>query len=88
MLAAALAAAAALAGSAVPALAAVHAPFAVTDNGGVLVTRQPLTVGQEFFCGGIAYTVRTVQGSYGTYEFTVTPRFPVQDAGKTVPCST
>jgi hypothetical protein len=71
-------------GAVTPALAAERTTFAVTDNAGVLVTRQPLTAGQEFYCGGIAYTVRAVRGSI----ITVTPAFPAGDAGKVVTCST
>lgn len=52
----------------------VHVPFAVTVNGGATVTREPLTVHQVIYCGGIAHTVQTVQGSNGVYTITLTPR--------------
>jgi hypothetical protein len=74
--------------TAAPALASTRTAFAVQDVGGVLVTRYPLAVGQEFFCGGVAYTVRTVLGGFGTETITVTPLFPVSDIGRTVSCTT
>jgi len=62
----------------------IHTPFAIVDNGGVLVTKQPLAVHQVVFCGGVAETVQQVHG----YEIRVTPAFPASDIGKTVPCVT
>ena len=64
--------------------AVTHTMFAVVDNGGVLVTRQPLAVHQVIYSGGVAYTVHLVHG----VEFTVTPALPVSDIGKTVVFST
>lgn len=70
-----------------PVTPALHTPFVVTDNGGALVTRQPLAVGQVIYSGGIAYTVQLVHGT-GIEEITLTPRLPAKDIGKTVPFST
>lgn len=67
-------AAAVLTGSAVPALASTGTVFQVIVNGNADVTRQPLAVKQVITCGGLAYTVQSVQGGYGTYEITTTPR--------------
>lgn len=61
-----------------------HTMFAVVDNGGVLVTRQPLTVHQVVFSGGVAYTVQMMHGT----EFRVTPALPASDIGKTLVFST
>jgi len=71
-----------------PVTPAVHVPFAVADNGGALLTRQPLTPGQVVYTGGIAETVHVVHADGGTYEFTVTPGLPASDRGKTVTFST
>ena len=68
--------------------APAHVPFAVADNGGALLTRQPLTPGQVVYTGGIAETVHVVHADGGTYEFTVTPALPASDRGKTVTFST
>ena len=79
------------ASASVPGTSAVlagHTPFTVTDNGGALVTRQPLTVHQVVYSGGIAETVQTAQGGNGTWEITVTPALPASDQGKTVLFST
>jgi hypothetical protein len=73
-------AAAGLLAAVLPASAA--SVFIVTDNHGALVTRQPVTAGEEIIHAGVAYTVQTVQGSNGTYLITVTPRLPVSDWGK------
>ena len=70
------------------ALATAHVPFAVVDNGGVPVTRQPLAVHQVVFCGGVAETVQAVKAIGSSYEIRVTPAFPARDAGKVVTCST
>jgi hypothetical protein len=69
-------------------MAPAHAPFAVVDNGGVLVTRQPLVTGQVIYSGGLAYTVHVVKVLHGSYEFTLTPGLPASDRGKTVVFST
>lgn len=55
------------------ALVTPHVPFAVVVNGNAEVTRQPLTVHQVIYCGGVARTVQTVQGSRGVYAITLTP---------------
>lgn len=59
-------------GAAAPALASTT--FQVVVNGNAEVTRQPLTAHQVVTCDGVAVTVQTVQGGYGTYEITTTPR--------------
>ena len=81
---AAVAAVPALPAMAMPIPAVTHTMFAVVDNGGVLVTRQPLTVHQVVYSGGIAYTVQLVHGT----EFRVTPGLPASDIGKTLVFST
>ena len=48
----------------------------MVDNGGVLVTRQPLSVHQVVHCGGIAETVQFVHASGGTYTVTDHARAP------------
>lgn len=60
--------------AAILAASLTHTPFIVTVNGNAEVTRQPLAVHQVITCGGVAHTVQSVQGSYGTYEITLTPR--------------
>ena len=66
-----------------PVTPALHTPFMVEDNGGVLVTTHQLVPGQVITCGGIAYTVHQVRAAYGTYTFTVTPKL-----AKSGTCST
>lgn len=80
--------AAALTVPALAASAATHVPFAVQDVNGVLVTRQPLSVGQVIYSGGISHTVEFARCSYGTCTVTLAPGLPVSDWGKTVLFST
>lgn len=68
---------------AVPAAASTR-PFAVVDNGGVLVTRAILARGEVIRCGGRAYTVTYARTSHGTTIFTVAPGLPASDSGKTL----
>jgi len=65
-----------------------HHMFAVTDNGGVLVTRQPLSVHQTVFCGGVAELVVAVHPLGSVYEVRLIPGLPASDVGRTVTCST
>jgi hypothetical protein len=67
----------------------VHTPFAIIDNGGVPVTRQPLTVHQVVFCGGVAEQVVAVHPlGTASYELRLIPALPAKDAGKVVTCDT
>jgi hypothetical protein len=80
-------AAAALAGVAVPALALqapdsppAHAPFTITDNGGVLYSGRPLSRGEVVYSGGREYQVGVVYGNI----VRLNPGLPASDAGKTI----
>jgi hypothetical protein len=67
----------------------VHTPFVVADNGGMLVTSQPLTVNQVIRCGATLETVQLVHGlGGGIYQVRLSPGFPAGDAGKLVACYT
>jgi hypothetical protein len=74
--------------AAILAASLTHTSFAVVDNGGVTVTRQPLAVHQVVFCGGVAETVQSIKTIGGSFEVRFTPAFPAGDAGKVVTCST
>lgn len=80
--AAALLAAGGITVAAVPARAS--GMFAVIDDGGVLVTSQPVTAGEEIYSGGRAHEVTGVEDYAGTFEFTMTPGLPGSDLGKVV----
>ena len=88
ILAAATIAGFALVTAAVPALASAHAPFAVQDVGGVVVTRHPVAVHQVVHSGGVAYTVTMARPAGGVYVIRLSPQLPASDAGKTVTFTT
>ena len=70
-----------------PATPSVHTMFSAQDNGGVLVTRQPLTAGQVIYSGGRAYRVVMVHGT-DPEQIMLVPGLPASDRGKTVTFST
>ena len=67
-----------------PVMVVPHQMFAVTDNGGVLVTHRALTAGQVVYSGGVAHIVGSAHGDI----ITLTPGLPASDKGKTVVFST
>ena len=58
--------------------------FAGQDNGGLLVTSQPLSVGQMITHAGYSGTVTHVQNNGGHYIFRMTTALPASDNGKTL----
>jgi hypothetical protein len=77
---------AAAAAIAVPATAASASAgsFAAQDNAGLLVTSQPLAVGQMVAHEGFSGTITHVQDDGGHYIFRMTTALPASDNGKTL----